>query len=399
MRAIFALLAALASAPTAFACLVDGQAALPSAPGPFLDADHRRAIEDDIKLGRRYAEEIDAEFKRTKKAGYQERIDRIGAEIAQIANANAVEVAWGDRRLNAFPYEYRVVEGEDVNAFSLPGGVIYINEGLIDFAESDDEIAGVIAHEVSHASFRHIAQMRRESRTSDALQIPLILAAILTQSGEAFAAATAGQLAGQAMQSGWSLSAETAADLGGLQYVEKSRWNPVGMLTFMERLAWQERNRPRIDWGIYSTHPPSIQRAAGILNRLVVRQEPIRRSAVSSSMAAEARPDDEGGVAVWFGDRLIHTFRGGESIDRADAAVERLNAFFDQEPGLFDAAMDDGLMIGMGEALFQMRREDAAKGEDEMAMIQAGFRRLRSAIYELQFKLWPAAELLRYRGG
>ncbi len=395
MKQTIAAWAAWMACSAAYACLLDD----PVSQGTFVDADHKKAIEADIKLGRSYADEISEQFKRTEKPGYQERVGRIGAELAAIANSTQVEVSWGDSRLNVFPYEFRVVQGEDVNAFSLPGGVIFVNEGLIDFAESDDELAGVLAHEIAHASFRHIAQMRRESRTTDAIQIPLILAAILTQSQEAMAAATAGQLIGQSFQSGWSLSAETSADLGGMQYVRQSRWSPLGMLTFMERLAYKERSRPQIDWGIYSTHPPSVQRAARILDVLKEQGVPVRRSQVTRAMSAESRPSDGGGIAVWFGERIIHTFRGGEAIERADAAADRLNDFFDTEPGLFDIAMDGDVVLGSGVPLFRVRDEDAFNDLSSADALTGAYKRMRSAAYELQFKLWPAAELLRYRGG
>jgi hypothetical protein len=171
------------------------------------------------------------------------------------------------------------------------------------------------------------------------------------------------------------------------------------MLTFMERLAYKERSRPQIDWGIYSTHPPSVQRAARILDVLKEQGVPVQRSQVTRAMAADSRPADDGGIAVWFGERIIHTFRGGEAIERADAAVDRLNEFFDMEPGLFDIALDGDVVLGSGTPLFRVRDEDGLDDLSSAEALTGAYKRMRSAAYELQFKLWPAAELLRYRGG
>ncbi len=117
----------------------------------------------------------------------------IGGELAAIANASKVRTTWGDKRLNPFEYTFKVVE-EDVNAFSLPGGYIYIYEGLVKYAESDDELAGVLAHEIAHASMRHVATMQREAGKLSAMQNPLILAAILIGGAKGGDAMMVGQL-------------------------------------------------------------------------------------------------------------------------------------------------------------------------------------------------------------
>src|SRR5207248_3056953 len=133
---------------------------------------------------------------------------------------------------------FKVLEGDDINAFSLPGGRIYVYEGLMKFVESDDELAGILAHETSHAAFRHVATMEHKENKLVMAQIPLIIAAILAHSPGVMAV---GQGYTQSTTSGWSIEAEKAADFGGFQFMLKSNYNPVAMLTFMERLARKHR--------------------------------------------------------------------------------------------------------------------------------------------------------------
>ena len=99
-------------------------------------ARHQADLKADIEMGRKYADEIakDPKMKVSTNAEMIARVQRIGAEFAQIANENQVEVSWGDPRLNPFQYEFRVLQGDDVNAFSIQGGFIYFYEGLLKYA-------------------------------------------------------------------------------------------------------------------------------------------------------------------------------------------------------------------------------------------------------------------------
>ncbi|MEI8281383.1 MAG: M48 family metalloprotease, partial [Armatimonadota bacterium] len=171
---------------------------------------------DDKKLGKEASDYYDRTLKPTKDTAAQQRVEEIGAKLALIANANSFDLSWGDRRHAEFEYKFKVVDSKDVNAFSLPGGYIYVYQGLIDFVQSDDELAGVLAHEISHAGQRHVAWMRKEQAKMAPIQIPLILASIFTGRAEG---AITGELLGTAMTNGWSVKAETSADFGGVQLV------------------------------------------------------------------------------------------------------------------------------------------------------------------------------------
>lgn len=351
---------------------------------------HRKDLEGDIRLGREYSAEIDKELKPSEDVAAIERVRRIGNELAAIAIKDQVSVRWGDPRLNPFPYEFRVVQGKDVNAFSLPGGIIYVYEGLLKYVESDDELAGVLAHEISHAAFRHIATLRREQSKLDVFTIPLILLGLFKGGDAGTGALMAGTLLNQAMGSGWSVKAEESADYGGLQYMLKSRYNPVGSLTFMERLAYDDRKGPQYEMGIYRTHPPSRERAETLTEELRSTGIPIQRSKVTTSFKSTVKPGDNGVVQLWFGQILIHEFGGSDALTRADGAAGRLDALMDEVPKLFEVELKTGNRVfGKNLELFVVAQEDAdaQKGTLKSAE-QRAIEGIKRAIYDLSYRIW-----------
>lgn len=356
-----------------------------------LDPRHQADLDNDTKIGKKYTEEVEKEFKLSKNEEYQARVQRISSELSEIARKNQVTVTWGDKRLNPFQYTFKVVEDKDVNAFSLPGGFIYVYEGLIKFAESDDELAGVLAHEIAHASFRHVATLQREAARLQLVTLPLILISVFAGGELGQGLATGASLYGTAKGSGWSVSAEEAADFGGLQYMLHSKFNPVGMLTFMERLAKEQRHTDRIDLGIYRTHPPSRDRAVTLAEKLTERGIPIRRSQVSAAFRVVLKDGKEGAVEAWFNQRRLMTFAGPDARGRSLEAAERLNAFFDQVPELFHVVVRDDTVVGQRQNLFRVTKDDAAtlKITPEQMAAQSATA-IKQSLFLLGYRIWDA---------
>lgn len=356
-----------------------------------LDPRHQADLDNDTKIGKKYTEEVEKEFKLSKNEEYQARVQRISSELSEIARKNQVTVTWGDKRLNPFQYTFKVVEDKDVNAFSLPGGFIYVYEGLIKFAESDDELAGVLAHEIAHASFRHVATLQREAARLQLVTLPLILISVFAGGELGQGLATGASLYGTAKGSGWSVSAEEAADFGGLQYMLHSKFNPVGMLTFMERLAKEQRHTDRIDLGIYRTHPPSRDRAVTLAEKLTERGIPIRRSQVSAAFRVVLKDGKEGAVEAWFNQRRLMTFAGPDAKGRSLEAAERLNAFFDQVPELFHVVVRDDTVVGQRQNLFRVTKDDAAtlKITPEQMAAQSATA-IKQSLFLLGYRIWDA---------
>ena len=264
---------------------------------------HQQDLKGDEETGKKYAADAEKQYRLSTNKEYQERVQRIGGVIAAIANKTPINVIWGDKRLNPFTYEYKVIQGDDVNAFSIPGGHIYVFEGLVKRVESDDELAGVLAHETTHAEERHVAVLQHEASKIQSFTLPLILLAILT-GGASAAVGTLGVtgLYTQAQGSGWSVKAEESADYGGFQYMLKSPYDPTGMLTFMERLARLNQLEDSINWGIYATHPPSRERAETLIDYMngVQGADPPEQASRRRT-ARRCRDTVGGGVELVFG--------------------------------------------------------------------------------------------------
>jgi hypothetical protein len=362
-----------------------------SAEPPKLDPKHEGDVQSDRELGKRYSAEVDKELKASADADGLRRVQQIGAEMATIANRTLAKTLWGDKRFSPFDYQFKLVEGKDVNAFSLPGGYIYVYDGLLKYVESDDELAGVLAHEIGHAALRHVATLQREQNKLNAVQLPLILVAILAGGASGGAGALGiGSLVGTAVGSGWSVRAEQAADYAGFQYMVQSKYNPTGMLTMMERLARDERSGPAVDWGIYRTHPPGRERAYALASFLDQSGIPIRRSLVTTSYRATIRPGENQNVDILFGGRRVVAFSGSNAIQRADEVVPKLNAFMDSEPDLFDLFLDDdGTVLARRRPLFRISALDAEAAKLPLPDYQREvMRNLKIAIYGLAYRVW-----------
>ncbi len=358
------------------------------------ETQHQKDLDKDTELGKKFTLEVEKQEKPSENKEYIERVQRIGAEIAAIAQVTPVEVLWGDKRLNKFNYTFKVLKGDDVNAFSLPGGYIYVYDGLVKYAESDDEIAGVLAHEISHAAFRHIDSLMHEQSKASLKTLPLILVAILSGNPTTIMAAIQGsQMVVQAFTSTWSIKAEKAADHGGFQYLLKSKYNPTAMLTFMERLAIDEHLNPaaKVDWGIYQTHPPGKDRAEAMLADMSKAGVPVTRSAVTTRFRTSIKEAKVGSYEIWFNKQKIFTFGGEDAKKRAGEAAAKLNDFFDKEPAMIEVSSDGQSIFGRRAKLLTVKEEDADAVKQPFAVV---YRSVLSAIkggaYSVSFNIWTS---------
>lgn len=353
---------------------------------------HENDLKGDVELGKKYAAEVEKELKISKKQAYIDRVNRVAGELIPIAQTKQVKVTWGDPRLNKFEYTFKVVENDQVNAFSLPGGFIFVYEGLVEYAESDDELAGVLAHEIAHASFRHVATLQRESSKLQLIQLPAILIAILSGGQAGGDVLMLSQLLGQATGSGWGQKAELAADFGSFQYLQGSKYNSVGMLTFIERLARDQRTLESIDWGIYRTHPPSRERAENLTKYFTEAKVPIRRSLVSTSARTSVRTKNDGTAELIFDKRPIYTFGGELAANRAESAAGRLNEFFDSVPDLYEVSVTpDGAVRGRKEILFRITEDDAKATQKSVDALSAeALKNMKRSLFLLAYRIWDA---------
>lgn len=171
-------------------------------------------------------------------------------------------------------FEFFALRDATLNAFAMPGGYIGVHTALILAAQSESELAGVLAHEISHVTQRHLARMvNKQSQGQMAALLSLAVAILAARSNPdvAMGAAVAGQAAGIQQQLNYSRDFEREADRLGLQLLEKAGYDIRGMGSFFERLQkfgrLYENNAP----GYLRTHPLTTERIADMDNRIQAR--------------------------------------------------------------------------------------------------------------------------------
>lgn len=158
---------------------------------------------------------------------------------------------------NPYRFEISVVKSEVVNAFALPGGYVVVFTGLLEQAQSGEEVAGVLSHE-----FNHVLQRHGLERIVKQLGVVAMLGIILgDQQG---LAGVMKQVGAELLSLKFGRAQETEADVTGLQLLHRSQIDPAGMITFFQRLSDKEEGR--VEW--LSTHPMSAGRAARLKKEL-----------------------------------------------------------------------------------------------------------------------------------
>lgn len=251
-------------------------------------------FKDEVDMGKEAAAEVAKQSKFVTDEKLVKRVETIGDAIAAVAVSREVPASYGSSKVAPFKYTFQIIDEKDVNAFSLSGGFVYVNKGLLDYVQSDDELAGVMAHEIAHASHHHIAQLVKEQNKQMLTMAIAVLAGMALGGGRGVSEVAMGaNLVTIAKMSAYGQKAENDADVTAVEYMTSAKYNPVGMLTFMERLARDEVRKPYIDWGIYRTHPPSYERAKAISQQIEKNGIKVNRRLVTSYLKVTLKPDDE----------------------------------------------------------------------------------------------------------
>ena len=168
-------------------------------------------------------------------------------------------------------FDFFFIRDPQINAFALPGGFIGVNTGLVLAAQSESEVAGVVAHEISHVTQRHIARMLSQQNQALFTTLASIAAAILlsrVSSDAAQAAFVFGQAGVAQSQLNFTRDHEREADRVGLQLLEQAGFDPRGLATFFERLQKATRVYESAAPSYLRTHPLPFERLADIQNRI-----------------------------------------------------------------------------------------------------------------------------------
>ena len=203
------------------------------------------SLEHEIALGKGLAQEVERSSKMIDDPVVTEYVNRVGQNLVRNSDARV-------------PFTIKVIDSDEVNAFALPGGFFYVNSGLILRAQEESELAGVMAHEISHVTARHGTKNATKGEMMQLATIPLML---LGPAGWAGYGLYEGlNIAIPLTYLKFSRDSEREADFLGLQYMYKAGYDPNAFVTFFERIQADEKRRPGTIPKVFSTHPPTPDR-------------------------------------------------------------------------------------------------------------------------------------------
>jgi len=195
----------------------------------------------EIALGRELSATVESYYTISENQNYRERVQRIGQQIVKSCD------------LKDFTYRFRVLDTDVVNAYSVPAGGVYITRGLLELVESDDELGGIIAHEIAHTECHHGVKMYRRARNNSYLGTILVIA-----TGSPWTQFFAG-FVNNFFLSGWSRGFEAEADRTGIIFMFSAGMDPVEYTTIMKKLGDRSKlKKAGPEW--FRTHPTDEQR-------------------------------------------------------------------------------------------------------------------------------------------
>lgn len=209
--------------------------------------DNRYSVADDVRLGQQAAAEAERQLPILRDAATTDYVQDVGRRLAAAIPS--------EFQHPEFRYSFKVVDAPDINAFALPGGPMYVNRGMIVAARTEGEMAGVMAHELSHVALRHGTAQATKAGGVKA-QAPAIGGAILgailggTLGG---IAQTAGQIGSAAIVTKYSREYETQADILGAQIMARAGYDPRDLANMFRTIEQQSGGRGGPEW--LSTHP------------------------------------------------------------------------------------------------------------------------------------------------
>lgn len=189
----------------------------------------------EIGMGLSISRQLEKRYSLVEDNQIQDRVERIGEKLVEVC----------DRK--ELIYHFKALEVDDINAVSLPGGWVYVFKGLIDKVKSDDELAGVIAHEIGHIAARHSV---RRLQTSLASNVFMVLVAA-TQRGDV---ARGADLALTSLMAAYSREDELEADRRAVIYTRAAGYDPNAIISFMDTMKEAKKFNIR-PYSYFRTHP------------------------------------------------------------------------------------------------------------------------------------------------
>ncbi len=214
---------------------------------------NKYSVQDDVKLGQQASQEVEQQMPILNDREATDYVAEVGRRLARAIPP--------EFQHSEFRYQFKVVNASDINAFALPGGYMYVNRGMIDAAQNEGEMAGVMAHELSHVALRHgTAQATEQSKpVNQILGIGAILGGAILggQTG-----AQLGQIFAQGYFTRFSRKYETQADTLGAQIMARAGYNPQDLANMFKTIERQSGGSRSPEF--LSSHPDPENRYENI---------------------------------------------------------------------------------------------------------------------------------------
>jgi predicted Zn-dependent protease len=276
--------------------------------------------EQEIALGRQVSKELEAGVRLLNDKIVNEYVNRVGQNIVRNSDAKV-------------PFTIKVIDDDEINAVSLPGGFFYVNTGLILAAEDEAELAGVMAHEIAHVTARHAMEQNGKGQLAQLAVLPI---SIFT-----------GGIGGMIMQQGLNLGllmgfskfsrgAEEEADWLGLQYLYKSGYDPGASVSFFEKLQARESARKKIGT-LFASHPATEDRVQETKRNIEDFLPPRDQYIVTTSEFQRVKAR----LAMLQEERTPAARENGPSLRQPSAGRRRPNPDDDVDAGPRDRGSED----------------------------------------------------------
>jgi beta-barrel assembly-enhancing protease len=201
------------------------------------------SFEKEQMLGRQLAADVEHQVRLLNDSVITEYVNRVGQKLVRNSDAQV-------------PFTIKVVDDDDINAFALPGGFFYVNTGLIEAADNEAELAGVMAHEIAHVAARHATKNATKRDIWDFASIPLIFVG----GPVGLAVRQVSQIAVPMSFLKFSRDAEREADLLGMQYQYAAGYDPQSFIDFFEKLQIKDKKKHNALARAFATHPMTEDR-------------------------------------------------------------------------------------------------------------------------------------------
>lgn len=222
--------------------------------------------EKELALGRQLAMQVEQQAKIMEDPVITEYVNRVGQNIVLHSDAK-------------IPFTIKVIAGDEVNAFALPGGYFYVYTGLILAADNEAELAGVMAHEIAHVAARHAME---NSGKGQLMNYGILAGIIFGGPIASTILQNVGGIGSSLALFKFSRGAEVEADKLGVQYLYAAGYDPTAMSTMFEKLASRNKKKPNTLMKLFSTHPQTVDRRDHSLN-LVARFPEKQEYVISTS--------------------------------------------------------------------------------------------------------------------